>query len=145
MSQADVIAAVRAFLQADPGVAAAVGTQAGYGVRAFGGEFPRQLASTMPGAAVVVKAAGGGLLGAAQQRYGDTRVDVDCYGRTPHEAWDVYLDVAAAFDALDADEYAGGLLKGANVSSRGIQARDPDTDWPVVVATWQVVAGKDAA
>ena len=136
---------MRAFLQANADVLALVGTQAGFGPRVFGGEFPRQLNSSMPRAGVVVKAAGGGLLGRAQQRYGDTRVDVDCYGATPHEAWDVYLVVAAAFDALDADQYGDTLLKSANVTSRGIQARDPETDWPVVVATWQVLAGKDAA
>lgn len=136
---------MRAFLQADTDVAAIVGTQAGYGVRVFGGELPRQLVASMPRASVVVKAAGGGLLGQAQQRYGDQRVDVDCYGATPHEAWDVYLEVAAAFDALDAAVHGDTLLSSANVSSRGIQARDPETDWPVVVATWQVLAGKDAA
>ena len=114
-------------------------------VRVFGGTLPRSEVGSMPRTSVVVKAAGGGLLGLEGQVYGDRRVDVDCYGATGHESWNVYLAVEAALESLSHEVWGDALLKWAKPSSRGFQAKDPDTDWDDTVSSWQVLAGKEAA
>lgn len=135
---ADPVAAVVAYLSSDDAVSARVGS------RVFGGELPRREAKNMPRECVLLKPAGGGLLGTADQEYGDTRLDVDCYGETPHEAWLLYLDVAAALKGLRRGVHAGTLLHWARPSTRGTLARDPDTDWPIAVCSWQVLAAEQS-
>jgi hypothetical protein len=131
---ADPIEGLVEFLQADAGVSLLVGS------RVYGGELPRADVTSMPRTAVVLKPAGGGLLGTAFQEYGDIRVDVDCWGETPRAAWILYLAVNAALKQLRHEESADVLLRWARPSSRGVSARDPDTDWPVCLSSWQVLA-----
>jgi hypothetical protein len=129
---ADPIAAAVAYLKADGSV----------GSRVFGGELPGREAKSMPRQAVVVKPAGGGLLGRNGQAYRDQRIDVDCYGETPLEAWGLHLLVEAALSRLSRSVQAGVLLASARSSTRGTLARDPDTDWPVAVSTYQLTLGE---
>lgn len=133
---ADPIAAIVAFLKADDAVAALASS------RVFGGELPTRETKNMPRAAVVVKPAGGGLLGMVDQDYGDQRVDVDCYAQTAHDAWSLHLAVYAALKHMRRGVHAGTLLHWAKPSSRGTLARDPDTDWPDAISSWQVLAGE---
>jgi hypothetical protein len=130
---ADPIEALVAFLKADAGVSAIAGT------RVFGAELPRSEVDNMPRAAVVVKPAGGGLLGIRDQEYGDIRVDVDCWGATPRDGWMLYLAANAALKQLSHEEWTSVMLRSATPSGRGITARDPDTDWPVTMSSWQVL------
>jgi hypothetical protein len=132
----DPIAASVAFLLSDAPLVTLVGS------RVFGGELPAREAEHMPRAAVVLKPAGGGLLGTGTIDVGDTRLDVDCYGATPLDAWTVYLAVYGALKGLTRGAYASTVLHWARPSSRGTLARDPDTDWPVTVSSWQVLAGE---
>ena len=148
MAQADPIAALVAYLRADSTLAALLGTVTATGVPAtvpvFGGSVPRSLVAVMPRSMVILNAAGGGLMGLEGQTWGDRRVDVDCYGSTEHAAWDVYLEVERALEALSHEVHGDTLLKWAKASSRGFAAKDPDTDWDDVLSSWQVLAGKEA-
>jgi hypothetical protein len=133
---ADPIDGLVAFLKLDSEVASLSGG------RVFGGELPGRESKSMPRPAVVLKPAGGGLLGTGTLAAGDVRVDVDCYGKQPHEAWRLYLAVGEALKNLRRGVHGGTLLMWARPSSRGTLARDPDTDWPVAVSTYQVLAGE---
>lgn len=127
------------YLKADSDLAALVGA------RVFGGELDRRENPSMPRACVVVQPSGGGFLGLENQVYGDGRVDVDCYGATAWQAWQVYLAAEAALMSLEREVYASVLLHWAKPSSRGSQGRTPDLDWPIVLSSWQVLAGRVAA
>lgn len=132
----DPVAAVVAFLKADDAVAALTGS------RVFGGELPGREAKSMPRAAVVLKPAGGGLLGTGSADFGDQRLDVDCYASTPLGAWTLHLAVYTALKHLRRGVYAETLVHWAKPSTKGTLARDPDTDWPIAVSSWQVLAGE---
>lgn len=136
---ADLIGGLVAFLKADAGVAALAGG------RVHGGHIPDRDIEAMPRATVVLKGAGGGLLGRAYLRAGDRRVDVDCYGRTDREGEDLYLAVHEALKGLRPTTVGNVQLKWAEPSSRGVNLRDPDTDWPLTASSWQVLAGEDEA
>lgn len=132
---ANPLAALVAYLRADADVAALVG------VRVFGRELPRAETDAMPRQAVVLKRAGGGLLGRGYQEYGDIRVDVYCYGATGLEADELHDEVRAALKhRLRATVAAGVLLHWARPSSDGSSGREPDTDWPLTVSSWQLLS-----
>ena len=135
----DPIPAVIALLKADGAVAAATGG------RVFGAELPRGEVTSMPRAAVVVNAAGGGLLGGGYQEYGDIRVDVDCYGTTRATSADVYGAVYDALKHLRREVHATVLLHWARPSAKAVSAVDPDTGWPVTTSSWQLLASEVAA
>lgn len=135
----DPVTALVQFLKADADLAARVST------RVFGAELPRNQTDAMPRAAVVVQPAGGGLMGLEYQSWGDVRMDVDCYGSTPFESWTTYLMAYRALKMMEAQVVAGVLLKWAKPSAKGNTARDPDTDWPVTLSSWQVLVGETAA
>ena len=127
------------FLKADTDLAALVST------RVFGGELPQNQIAAMPRSAVVVSPAGGGLMGLEYQSWGDVRVDVDCYGATPFASWTTYLAAYRALKMMQAQVFSGCQLKWAKPSARGNLARDPDTDWPITLSSWQVLVAEVAA
>lgn len=134
----DPIAAVVAVLNADADVAALV---AG---RVFGGELPREQVESMPRAAVVVSPAGGPG-GRGYQDFAKVRVDVDCYGATPRDAWLLHLAVRTALKHLRRTVAKGVLLHSADVSADGASGRDPETDWAVTVSSYLVSVAEIAA
>lgn len=132
----DVVGALAAYLKADSGVAALAGT------RVYGGELARNQIEQMPRTAVVLKPSGGGLLGRAYQEYGDRRIDIDCYGATPRDGETLYLAVYRSLKQLRRTVSSGVLLHWALASSAGVTARDTDTDWPLTLSSWQVLASE---
>lgn len=125
----DPIDALVTFLKADAGVSALVST------RVFGGELPRSEVDDMPRAAVVLKPAGGPG-GRAYMKFAQPRIDVDCYAATIPDAWAVHLAVRTALKHMRRNVTGSVLLHSADVSSDGVTARDPDTDWPVAVSSY---------
>jgi hypothetical protein len=132
----DPIAALVAWLKVDAALAALLDG------RIFGGELPREQIASMPRPALVLRPAGGGLLGRAFQDFGDVRVDVECYGAVSRQAWEVNLAAYQALKHLSRVVSAGVLLHWAQPSSKGVLARDPSTDWPVCLASYQVLAAE---
>ena len=134
----DTIGALTSYLKAAPDVYVA---SAG---RVFGGELPRTENTSMSRAAIVVKRAGGGLLGTAYQEYGDIRVDIDCYGKTMREADQLYSVARLALKQLSRIVADGVLFHWARISSDGVSLRDPETDWPMCVGSFQVLVAEIA-
>lgn len=141
MSEApDAIAGLRAFLLADPDVAALVSG------RVFGGELAGAEAASMPRKAIVVARAGGpGAIGKGYQRYGDIGVELRCYGETPHSADQLWRRAYPALKQLARVIEDGCLIHWAKLGGGPMALRDPDTDWPFTLASFQVLVAEVAA
>src|SRR5690606_24340727 len=118
----------------DPGIAAVAGD------RVFFPELPGGQ-SDPPAPAIVLSDAGGlNAIGGAYQDYGDARVDVRCYARTPNEARALHRRVHSALKHLR--RYSAPTAKcfvhWARTAGGALDLRDPDTRWPFVLSTWQV-------
>jgi hypothetical protein len=134
---ADPIAAVRTVLLADDDTAALVST------RIYGGEVPEPALKAMPQATIVLNPVGGiPNPGGGFQNYGNTRIDVCCYGATLNEAWKVYLAAYTALKQMRPQHADDVLLHSADVVSKGTLARDPVTQWPTVLSTFSVLAAE---
>jgi hypothetical protein len=97
----------------------------------------------MPRVAVVVKAAGG-TGGLAYMRLRKRRVDVDCYGSTPMEAEKVWAVVSDCLKQMRRNVTTAVLIHSAEISSDGVSARDPETDWPTCFGSFTVMAAETA-
>lgn len=113
--------------------------------RVYGGELPKGDVALMPRATVVVKRAGGGVIGTAYQDYSDVRVDVIGYGANLLQADQVFLTVHDALKHMRSAVYASTLLHWARLSAGAFTGRDPDTDWATCLSSWQVLASEVAA
>lgn len=131
------IVALMEHLKSDTAVAEIVGE------RVFGGEIPEDEVADMPEATVLIKRAGGlDVIGQGYQDYGDIRVDVLCYEATPFLAEALYLAVFPAMKHLRRTTYGDCVLHWARHAGGAIPLRDPDTDWPILFSSWQVLAGE---
>jgi ABC-type transport system substrate-binding protein len=138
MSIPDPISAVVAFLAADTDLAALVST------RVFGAELDPSENANMPRNAVVVKPvpAAGMLVG--YMALGTNNYDVWCFGADPYQAGQVRLAVYEALKLLNREIANNTLLHWAQESGGAVSFRDPDTDWPVQLQTFQVLAAEVA-
>jgi hypothetical protein len=136
MAEVDPIAAVVGFLGADSAIGALAED------RIWGGELPPEYIQHWPGAATGAPPPGGGLLGRGYQQYGDHRIDVDCYGTTRPSSYKLYLAVRRALKDLRRAVHDDALLHWARVSSEGRTLVDPNTGWPLTIASWQVLVGE---
>lgn len=133
----DLLVALVAHLEADTAVAAAVGS------RVYGAELPPSETDAQPRAAIVVRYAGGlGQYGRGWQQWGDRRIDTLCYGADPAAAGGVFNALHPAMKQLEREAYADVLLHWARQAGGPLQLRDPDTNWPLVLSTWQVLASE---
>lgn len=123
------------------------------GAQVFAGEIPRievggdpaRGIQPMPKRVVLLNAAGGGLIGRAFQEYGDVRVDVHCYGQTRRDAWIVHLAVRTALKQMRSQTISGVRLMWARAAGGGIVTREPDTEWPITLSSWQMLVGETVA
>jgi hypothetical protein len=134
----DPVAALRTFLLADDVTADLVGT------RIYGqGIMKKTDRDLMPAAAVVLNAAGGpSTPGGGFTEFGMTRVDAFCYGSTLNESWKVYRAVLYALKQLTTQEIDSTLVHSVTVSSKGVTAMDPVTQWPLTLASFLVLAAE---
>lgn len=134
----DPVDAIVALLRADPALAGLIGG------RVFNTELPESETGAMPRGAIVVAPSGGGLIGRAYQQYGDVRLDVRCYGETPKAARDVWRSVQPALKGLRREVRLGCLMHWARQGGGPLSGRDPDTDWPSIWSSWQVLVAEVA-
>lgn len=135
----DPVEAVLAFLGADTDIAALIST------RAFGGELPEAEQPSMPQLCLVVREAGGGLLGTGYEQFTDIRFDVLTFGATRPEASELWRAVHVAMKRILRVKVGGMLLHWAKQSGGPTPVRDPDTQHPYVVSSWQVLISEVAA
>lgn len=137
----DPIAALRTFLLADTATSALVGT------RIFGQEIGKPTdRAAMPAAAIVLNAAGGpGLPGGGYEQFGVNRVDAFCYGATLNQSWLVYLAAHQALKQMQRQKINGTLIHSVTVSSKGATGTDPETQWPLTLGSFLVLAAEVAA
>jgi hypothetical protein len=134
----DVVGALRAFLLADAGVSAIT-------TNVYAGSLPRSVSEgTEAPTAVILRRAGGGSLGQTN-RFGDKRIDVDCYGVNEKAASDLFDAVYAALKGMGTTVVNQVLLHWAICVADGTSGHDPQTTWPVCVGTFQVLASEVAA
>lgn len=137
MTTVDPIGALVTYLKADAAVSARAGT------RVYGASLPNAGNTAMPDPSVVIRpAGGGGAFGRGGQQFADRRIDTDCYAATEHDSWLLYLDVSAALKELLRVTVNGVLLHWARVSAEGQTARDPETNWPLTIASYQILAAE---
>lgn len=114
--------------------------------RIYGMELPRDTSTTseMPRAALVVNPSGG--LGiASYAQITRPRIDLRAYGSTPGTALKALL---AAHDVLKYAKNsiaAGVKFYGVTLLSAPVNLREPDTEWPLVVSSWEMLVNEVAA
>lgn len=95
-------------------------------------------ADGMPTDTVLLRAAGGGVLAAGWMPTVDARVDVRSYAATDWEATQLDRQVARLLNGLRHEHTGHGRILWCRFAGGPTQAREPDTDWPLVLSTWQV-------
>lgn len=134
----DHVTAVVEYLKADSDIVALVGT------RVFGIELPEAEADFMPRKAIVVKQSGGAGSGGWLE-HSTPRMDVFCYGETPHQARTVRREVYDVLKQLIRTVIDSTLINSISPSGLPLDLRDPDTQWPVVFESYQVFAAEVVA
>lgn len=132
----DHINALADVLKADADVAALVGT------RVYGGELPNADNVFMPRACVTLTPAGG-----VADRFGyvdlaEPRVDVRCFGSTPHQSYAVHRAVHGVLKNMRRNVQGDTMLHSARIEASASTLRDPDTEWPMTLSSWQVLASE---
>lgn len=133
MDQADIIAALVAYLKSDSRVADVTGGHV------YGEELPKDITTTTPRSAVVLRASGGVSLTAGSYARHDTRrIDFVSYGATPREAAALGREVRAALGRIRRQVIAATLIHWADPAAGPINGRDADTRWPLCWQPFQI-------
>jgi hypothetical protein len=133
----DYVLGLRAFLLGTGDVIALVQE------RIFAPEVPQGEADDMPRKCAVLRPAGGGILTSnSYMQLGDPRIDIFSYGETPYEADRVHRAVYGALKQMRRNVQGEALLHWAKPSTAGLPLRDPDTEWPYVLSSWQVLVAE---
>jgi len=132
----DVVGALAEILKADTSVVCDA---------VFAGSIPREFEPTMSRKIVVLRRAGGGLLGRGFQQFGDVRVDVDCFGTNDKEASDLWDAVHATLKQLRRTVQDGVLIHWCECSANAVGTVDPTTTWPICLGSFQVLAAEVSA
>lgn len=113
------------------------------GNRICGAKLSAAIVDQMPAAAIVVKRNGSPIGIGANDRIEWTRarVDVFCYGRTDYEAERVGLSAHHALRRFAGSGAIGDgiLVRSVTHSAGPIQIEDPDTGWPALIYTYEVL------
>jgi hypothetical protein len=130
---ADPISALIAYLKADVALAAKVNN------RVYAGELPEGRIASMPEQSVLIRTSGGGLLPQSYLQIHDVRVDIICYGQTPYAAFDSWRCVHGALKQMYRNVQGSTVLHWALTSGGPLTERQQDTEWPLVLSSWQVM------
>lgn len=107
----------------------------------YGGRLPASAVDTRPSDTVVVRFDGNpGSFGRGYQTYGDVRIDIRCLGATDIAAVALNQQVVTELKALRrhvGDD--GTVVHWAQPAGGGGLSEDPDTGWPQVLSSWQLL------
>lgn len=138
---ADALEGLLAALNADADVAALTSG------RVYAMSLPRDEAGAQPRKALVIQPSGGAVAastgGTAPVQ--SMRVDIRCHGETLFEAERVRRAAHQVLRRLSRQVAANVLLHSANPAGGPTVLRDPDADWPIINAPWQLLADERAA
>lgn len=133
---ADLQAGLVAFLLAQAAVTTLVAD------RVFGGEVNPEETAQMPRKALLVRLSGGvSLTGESTQRYDTQRFDLFGYGATPFEAGRALATASLALRGLETGVWAGCRIKWVNSAGGQSQGREPGTEWPRHLQSFQALYG----
>ena len=130
---ADVTQAIVELLKANAEISALVGA------RVYGFELPKAEAASMPRKSIVVEPSGGAREQNGYAKIAWPRLDVRIYGETVYEAMTVYRAAQDALKQARRSVHAGVLIHAANPAGGFVKSRAEDTDWPRIVASYQVM------
>lgn len=129
----DPILALMAQLTDDSDVVSLAGTR-------IYGEMPESDAALMPRPSLVIRHAGSSnSFGNGWCEYGDLRFDVVAYGDTTYTAGALWRAVHRCLKGMAREVREGTLLHWARPAGGPTSLYDPDTQWPFVLSTWQVL------
>ena len=134
---ADEVLGLIEILQADADVSAITSG------RIFGMTLPRDEAGRQPRAAITIQPSGGPQTSftSGTLPVQAVRVDIRCYAETIYLAGKIRRTVHRRMRVLYREVSTSGILiHSANPAGGPTVLRDPDGDWPIVVAPWQVFA-----
>lgn len=97
----------------------------------------------MPRKAVVLREVGG-RPGPDYTRIHSGRVDVHSYGETAEEASKVRYAVHEVLKGLNREVANATLLHRASPEMAAVWLLDPETDWPLFVSSWSLLASEVA-
>lgn len=107
----------------------------------YGGRLPATAVQTDPADAVVVRFGGyPGSFGRGYQTYGDSRIDIRSLAATDIAA--VALDAQVHRELKSLRRHTGSdgtVVHWAQPAGGGGLSEDPDTGWPQVLSTWQLL------
>lgn len=142
---ASPVVATMQILTASDVVAAAMGPT----TRVHGAEIPKGRVANMPERCAVVAMAGAPPIApgtADSVPVSVRRVDVRCYGRTPHEADTLALACIHALKRWRYGRTTGRVLVHWYHHAAGpVVFRDPEGDWPVAVVSFHVQMADELA
>lgn len=108
--------------------------------RIFGGELPAEETASMPASAIVIRPSGGiSLTGNSNVEHDTLRVDLFGYGPTPRDAMALVERAGLALRRVQRRVAAGTLIHWVNSAGGYSSGREPDTDWPRVWQSFQLL------
>ena len=135
----DPIAAMIVWLLADADIALAVGT------RVYGVELPKEETPGQPQKSIVVKPGAGPMVRMGCARLGARVMEFWAYGGSPGEAGALSLLVYQKLKfELDRVDINNTLIHDAVPVSQGVALRDPDTNWPFQMQSFQITVAETA-
>ena len=136
---ANLLVALVALLNADPGVAALLSDD----TAVYGTRIPDDKVELMPANCVLVKPAGGSLhIGDIEIAW--RRFDVLAYGKSSLDSESLHLAVREALRTLERYGADGFVIHEAHCEMDGVGGDDPLTGWPVTLASYRVLAALTA-
>lgn len=133
MANVDPITSLADWLKTVPEVAAVLLPE-----RIYRGELPDGTFTYMPRDAVIIGGSGGPGDGSLMNQ-GRQRIDVRVYGKRLSNARVTYNIIHQALKYLARVVKDGALLHSVVLEAGPIETREPETKWPVVFASYQLL------
>lgn len=134
MAIVDPVDAVAAWLRAQSAVVPALMTSE----RVYAHELPDGSVTYMPRVAVVISGSGGPG-DSTVMNLGRQRIDVRVYGKRISHARATYGVIHQALKHMVRKVTGGALLHSADLEGGPVETREPDTGWPLVFASYQLL------